>query len=281
MRFQHLFKALRLGLDSDFFACQGVCQAEAMGMQHETWCSGVAVKGVADDGMPVMGEMHADLVGAPRFQATLDQTSLREKLETVNDSSSALPVLLVNHTFTPVVPIAPNLIAKNYMFSCQPAVNQGPILAPDFLFLKETVEDGQDERILGKKNSSTGFHVKAMNDIAGLSHIGRHMIKQGKLVWFIAVGLHALGFIDNDDVLVLVERFNEICLPKRNSLRWIIVIIESQLDEVVLFNQTLPVDSSAIDQNMLLNAQKMSNLTRNEQVFLQKLLDGAAAVLVV
>ena len=75
--------------------------------------------------------------------------------------------------------VAANLVFIDQFFAWELALNQSPIFAADFSLFQQSIEDREDKGILGKEDSTAGFFVQPVNDIAGLTDIGGNMIKQG------------------------------------------------------------------------------------------------------
>ena len=110
--------------------------------------------------------------------------------------------------------VAANLVFIDKLFSWELALDQSPIFTADFSLFQQSIEDGQDKGILGKEDSTAGFLIQPVNDIAGLTDVSRNMIKQGQLCWFISVGFHTLRFIDDNEMLVLIELLYEFAISK-------------------------------------------------------------------
>lgn len=76
---------------------------------------------------------------------------------------------------------------------------------------------GRDKRIFGKENSSAGFHIEPVDHMAGLTDIGRDMVEQGNFCRLIAVGFHAFGLVDDNQMLILIEFLHQVRLSQRNA----------------------------------------------------------------
>ena len=75
--------------------------------------------------------------------------------------------------------VAADLVFIDNLFAWELALDQSPIFAADFSLFQQPIEDGQDKGILGKEDGTAGFFIQPVNDIAGLTDIGRNMIEQG------------------------------------------------------------------------------------------------------
>ena len=146
-------------------------QCQAAGMEHEATLGLRMVERIADDGMAVMGEMDTNLVSPSCFQLAFDQGCLVKLLESGHMSFSVETLFRINETFTSVMAVASNFIFVDDGLARKFPVGKGPIFAGDFFVFQEAVENGEDKRIFGKQDSTTGFFVQTVNDIAGLADI--------------------------------------------------------------------------------------------------------------
>lgn len=147
----------------------GECQT--MGMEHETALRLGVVERVTNDGMTMMSEMDTNLVSPSCFQLAFDQGCLVKLLESGHMSFSVETLFRINETFTSVMAVASNFIFVDDGLARKFPLGKGPIFAGDFFVFQEAVENGEDKRIFGKQDSTTGFFVQTVNDIAGLADI--------------------------------------------------------------------------------------------------------------
>ena len=146
-------------------------QCQAVGMEHEATLGVRMVEGVADNGMAVMGEMDADLMSPSGFQLTFDQSRISKVLESGYMSFSVESLFRINEAFPSVMAIASDFIFVDDSFAGKFSLSKGPIFAGDFFVFQEAVENGEDKGIFGEQDSTTGFFVQSVDDIAGLSDI--------------------------------------------------------------------------------------------------------------
>lgn len=146
-------------------------QCQTMGMEHETALRLGMVEGITNDGMAVMGKMDTNLVSPSCFQLAFDQGCLAKVLESGYMSFSVDSLFWINETFPSIMAVASNFIFVNDGLAGKFPLGKGPIFAGDFFFFQEAVENGEDKRIFGKQDSTTGFFVQTVDDIAGLSDI--------------------------------------------------------------------------------------------------------------
>ena len=147
----------------------GECQT--MGMEHETALRLGVVEGVTNDGMTMMSEMDTNLVSPSCFQLAFDQGCLAKVLESGYMSFSVESLFWINESFPSVMAVAPDFIFVDDSFAGNFSLGKSPIFAGDFLVFQEAVENGEDKRIFGKQDSTTGFFVQTVDDIAGLADI--------------------------------------------------------------------------------------------------------------
>ena len=129
------------------------------------------VEGVTDDGMAVMGEMDADLMSPSSFQLTFDQSRISKVLESGYMSFGIEAFFRINESFPSIMAVASNFIFINDSLAGKFSLSKGPIFAVDFFVFQEAVENGENKRIFGKQDGTTGFFVQPVDDIAGLSDI--------------------------------------------------------------------------------------------------------------
>ena len=158
--------------------------------------------------------MNTDLMGAASFELAFDQASLPKLLDPIHMSLCIESFSGVDQPFPAIMAVAANLVFIDKLFSWELALDQSPIFTADFSLFQQSIEDGQDKGILGKEDSTAGFLIQPVNDIAGLTDVSRNMIKQGQLCWFISVGFHTLRFIDDNEMLVLIELLYEFAISK-------------------------------------------------------------------
>ena len=149
-----------------------------MGVEHKPPLGLRMIEWVADQRVSVVSQMDTDLMGAASLELALDQGSLPKLLEPSHMSLCIESFSGVDQPFPAVVAVAANLVFIDKIFSWELALDQSPICAADFSLFQQSIEDGQDKGILGKEDSTTGFFIQPVNDIAGLADIGRNMIKQ-------------------------------------------------------------------------------------------------------
>ena len=65
-----------------------------------------------------------------------------------------------------------------------------------------------------------------MNDIAGLANIGTDMVKKGDFVWLITMRFHPLWFVDNNQVLILINLLNEVRIAPMDFFFGIIFLVK-------------------------------------------------------
>ncbi len=146
-------------------------QCQAVGMEHEAALGLRMVEGVTDDGMAVMGEMDADLMSPSSFQLTFDQSRISKVLESGYMSFGIEAFFRINESFPSIMAVASNFIFINDSLAGKFSLSKGPIFAVDFFVFQEAVENGENKRIFGKQDGTTGFFVQPVDDIAGLSDI--------------------------------------------------------------------------------------------------------------
>ena len=81
-----------------------------------------------------------------------------------------------------------------------------------------------------------------MDDVAGRSNIAGNMVEKSDFRRLIGMGFHALRFIDDDDMLILIEFFDQIRVSGWELFFRVIVRVKDQLDLVSFLNGALPVD---------------------------------------
>ena len=123
--------------------------------------------------------MNTDLMGAASLELAFDQGSLSKLLEPSHMSLCKESFSGIDQPFPTIMTVAANLFFIDKICAWELALDQSPIFAADFSLFQQPIEDGQDKGILGKEDSTAGFFIQPMNDIAGLADIGRNMIKQG------------------------------------------------------------------------------------------------------
>ena len=185
-----------------------------MGVEHKPTLRLRMIEGVADQRVAMMGQMDTDLMGSASLELAFDQGSLSKLLEPSHMSLCKESFSGVDQPFPAVMTVAANFVFIDKLFAWELALDQSPIFAADFSLFQQSIEDGQDKGILGEEDGTAGFFIQPVNDIAGLTDIGGNMIEQSQLSWLISVGFHTLRFIDDDEVLVLVELFYEFAISK-------------------------------------------------------------------
>ena len=150
-----------------------------MGMEHKPPLGLRMIEWVADQRVAMMSQMDTDLMGAASLELALDQGSLSKLLEPSHMSFCIESFPGIDQPFPAVVAVAANLVFIDKIFSWELALDQSPILAADFSLFQPSIEDGQDKGVLGKEDYTAGFFIQPVNYIAGLTDIGRNMIKQG------------------------------------------------------------------------------------------------------
>ena len=149
-----------------------------MGVEHKPPLGLRMIEWVADQRVSVVSQMDTDLMGAASLELALDQGSLPKLLDPSHMSLCIESFSGVDQPFPAVMAVAANLVFIDKLFAWELALDQSPICAADFSLFQQSIEDGQDKGILGKEDSTTGFFIQPVNDIAGLADIGRNMIKQ-------------------------------------------------------------------------------------------------------
>ena len=142
-----------------------------MGMEHEAALRLGVVEGITDDGMTMMGKMDADLVSPSCFQLAFDQSCLAKLLESGHMGLRVEPLFRINETFPSVMAVASNFIFVDDSLAGKFPLGKSPIFAGDVFVFQEAVENGEDKGIFGEQDSTTGFFVQTVNDIAGLADI--------------------------------------------------------------------------------------------------------------
>ena len=150
-----------------------------MGVEHKPPLGLRMIEGVADQWVPMVCQMDTDLMGAASLELAFDQASLPKLLEPIHMSLCIESFSGVDQPFPAIMAVAANLVFIDKLFSWELALDQSPIFAADFSLFQQSIEDGQDKGILGKEDSTAGFFIQPVNDIAGLANIGRNMIKKG------------------------------------------------------------------------------------------------------
>ena len=150
-----------------------------MGVEHKPPFGLRMIKGVTDKRVSVVSQMDTDLMGAASLELAFDQSSLSKLIEPSHMSFCIESFPGVDQPFPAVMAVAANLVFIDQFFAWELALNQSPIFAADFSLFQQPIEDGQDKGILGKEDGTAGFFIQPVNDIAGLTDIGRNMIKQG------------------------------------------------------------------------------------------------------
>ena len=150
-----------------------------MGVEHKPALGLRMIKGIADQLVSVVSQMDTDLMGAASLELAFDQASLPKLLEPSHMSLCIESFAGVDQPFPAIMAVAANLVFIDKLFSWELALDQSPIFAADFSLFQQSIEDREDKGILGKEDSTAGFFVQPVNDIAGLTDIGRNMIKQG------------------------------------------------------------------------------------------------------
>lgn len=140
-------------------------------MEHEATLGLGMVERVTDDGMAVMGEMDADLVSPSGFQLTFEQSRISKVLESGYMSFSVESLFRINEAFPSVMAVASDFIFVYDGLAGEFPLGKGPIFAGDFFVFQEAVENGEDKGIFGKQDSTTGFFIQSVDDIAGLADI--------------------------------------------------------------------------------------------------------------
>ena len=77
---------------------------------------------------------------------------------------------------------------------------------------------------------------------------------------------HAVGLIDDDEMLVLIKLLYQMRLASREFFFWIVLFVKGQLNAVARLDQVLPVDGPSVNQDVFLGSEKVPNLARNEQL---------------
>lgn len=154
-------------------------EGQAMGMEHKPSLRLRMIEGVADQRVSVVSQMDTDLMGAASLELAFDQGSLPKLLETSHMSLCIESFSGIDQPFPTIMTVAANLVFIDKICAWELALNQSPIFAADFSLFQQSIEDREDKGILGKEDSTAGFFVQPVNDIAGLTDIGGNMIKQG------------------------------------------------------------------------------------------------------
>ena len=94
------------------------------------------------------------------------------------------------------------------------------------------------------------------------------MIEQSYFCRLIGVTFHAVGLVDDDEMLVLIELFDQTRLTSREFFFWIVVFVKGQLNAVARLDQSLPVDRLTVDQDVFLDSEKVTDFARDEQLVL-------------
>ena len=123
--------------------------------------------------------MNTDLMGAASLELAFDQGSLPKLLDPSHMGLCIESFSGVSQPFPAVMAVAANLVFIDKLFAWELALDQSPIFAADFSLFQQSIGDREDRGVLGKEDSTAGFFVQPVNDIAGLTDIGRNMIKQG------------------------------------------------------------------------------------------------------
>ena len=221
-----------------------------------------------------MGQVDADLMGAAGFQLAGDQTMVPHLFQEGHMGDGLLSLALIHYSFSTIVTVSADFMAQGQLLLGESSLTEGQVFTGNPLVLQEPIEDGEDEGIFGKEDGAAGFHIQPVDHIAGLAHIGGNMIEEGDFCWLIAVGLHALRLVDNDEVLILIELLHQTGIPLRDAFLRIIFLIKGQFQHIASANRALPVNHLAIDPDLLFGPQKMADFSWNEKVIFQQLLDG-------
>lgn len=80
------------------------------------------------------------------------------------------------------------------------------------------------------------------------------MVKQGYFCRLITMRLHPLGFIDNDEMLILIERLYKTGFPHENSFIRIVLCVKGQANFIAFFNWTLPINGLSVDEYVFFRA---------------------------
>ena len=129
------------------------------------------VEGVTNDGMVVMSEMDTDLVSPSCFQLAFDQSRVSKLLESGHMGLGIEALSLINEAFPSVMAVSAYFIFVDDGLAGKYPLGKGPIFAGDIFVFQEAVENGEDKGIFGKKDSTAGFFIQTVNDIAGLADI--------------------------------------------------------------------------------------------------------------
>ena len=81
-----------------------------------------------------------------------------------------------------------------------------------------------------------------MNDIAGLTNVGRDMVEKGNFIRLISVSFHAFGLVDDNEMLVLINLLNEVWIAPKDFFLGIIFLVKSQLANVPWLDHLVPVN---------------------------------------
>ena len=146
-------------------------QCQAVGMEHEAALGLRMVERIADNGMAVMGEMDTNLVSPSGFQLTFDQSRVAKVLKSGYMSFGVESFFRINEAFPSVMAVASDFIFVYDGLAGEFPLGKGPIFAGDFFVFQEAVENGEDKGIFGKQDSTTGFFIQSVDDIAGLADI--------------------------------------------------------------------------------------------------------------
>lgn len=76
------------------------------------------------------------------------------------------------------------------------------------------------------------------------------MVKQGYLCRIITMRLHPLGFIDNDEMLILIERLYQIGVSHRDGFIRIVLCVKGQANFIAFFNWALPINGFSVDEHV-------------------------------
>ena len=79
-------------------------------MEHESLSACRVIERVPDNRVPMMGEMHPDLVGAPRLELAFDQAVSPDFFQLCHLGFCILPLAWIDQALAPIMTIASDFI---------------------------------------------------------------------------------------------------------------------------------------------------------------------------
>ena len=89
-----------------------------MSMEHESLSACRVIERVPDNRVPMMGEMHPDLMGTPRFELAFDQAVSSDFFQLRHLSFCVLPLAWIDQALAPIMAIASDFILVDDGFLC-------------------------------------------------------------------------------------------------------------------------------------------------------------------